>query len=179
MLITAETFHKAIGFATQAHKEQYRKGDGRPYILHPIEVMVLAMNLKKSVNTFLIGIVCMLHDTAEDCEEVTLEIIAKEFGYAVAALVDELTLNKEEYKTIGKTECLKRHTIAMSSYALFIKLCDRYCNIKDMVSMNEVFRTRYIAETREILENLESRKLTKTHRKLINMIYKQCKQWES
>lgn len=178
MVITAETFHKAIGFATQAHKGQYRKGDGRPYILHPMEVMLLAMNIKKSVNAFLIGTVCILHDTVEDCD-VTLETIAKEFGYAVAALVEELTLLKENYKTIGKTEYLKQETLKMSSYALFIKLCDRFCNVRDMASMSEEFRTNYIAETYAILSNLENRNLTKSHRTLIKMIYKQCEQWES
>lgn len=33
----------------------------------------------------------LLHDTVEDCENVTLEVIEKEFGQEVALLVDGVT----------------------------------------------------------------------------------------
>jgi len=42
----------------------------------------------------------LLHDTVEDCENVSLQDIAKKFGYYVAALVDELTSNESQIKKI-------------------------------------------------------------------------------
>ena len=36
---------KAIAFATKAHAGQFRKGTDRPYILHAIETMIIAMRL--------------------------------------------------------------------------------------------------------------------------------------
>lgn len=175
-MITADTFEKAILFAIKAHKGQVRKGDGRPYILHPISVMQRISAIKQSENIYLLGAAAILHDTVEDCG-VTLEEIAREFGYHVAAIVSELTLDKANYETIGKAEYLARELYGMSSYALAIKLCDRLDNICDMKYMKKEFIVRYIDETYYILERVMLRKLTKTHKKLIKMILKEMKKY--
>jgi GTP pyrophosphokinase len=175
-MITAETFEKAILFAVKAHIGQVRKGDGRPYILHPISVMQRISAIKTSSNIYLLGAAAILHDTVEDCG-ITLEEIAREFGHHVAALVSELTLDKSNYEKIGKAEYLARELYGMSSYALAIKLCDRLDNICDMKDMKKEFIARYIDETYFILKRIESRKLTKTHRKLIKMINKEIKKY--
>lgn len=169
--MTSEMLSKAILFAVKAHEGQYRKGDGRPYILHPLSVMYRIDKNKKSSNRYLLAVAAILHDTVEDCG-VTLEQIAKEFGYKVAALVDELTLDKEKYELLGKKEYLARELYGMSSYALAIKLCDRLDNVDDMESMTPAFQTKYKEETLFILERIKGRKLTKTHKKLIKQINK-------
>lgn len=174
-MISAKTFERALIFSARAHENQYRKGDGRPYILHPISVMTRILSVKKSVNAFLLGTAALLHDVVEDCwPEKTkgekLHLIAMEFGWQVAALVDELTLDKENYEKMGKTEYLCQETLKMSSYALAIKLCDRLDNVCDMESMSLDFKIKYIKETYKILQNLSNRTLTKTHKKLIVMI---------
>jgi len=111
----------------------------------------------------------------EDCG-VTLKKIAKKFGHHVASLVEELTLDKSKYQTIGKTEYLCQEVLKMSSYALCIKLCDRLDNVRDMKKMPDSFKTRYTTETLKILEALKDRKLTKTHKKLIKLIKKEITQ---
>jgi len=58
----------------------------------------------------------LLHDTVEDCENISLQEIAENFGYYVAALVDELTSNESEIKKIGKTDYLKNKMTNISSY---------------------------------------------------------------
>ncbi len=177
-MVTAETFHRAIEFATKAHKGQYRKSSGRPYILHPIEVMSLAMQMKNSKNVFLIGTAAILHDADEDNDQVSIKLIAEEFGYAVASIVDELTTNKEECLAMGKDNYLLAKMLKMSSYALYIKLCDRYLNICEMKGVAEAFKEKYSKETRFIVDGLIERKLTKSHRKIIKLIGKELIKWQ-
>lgn len=174
MKITSELFQKAIEFAVKAHSKQTRKGDGRPYIVHPFAVMLTLAEVKKSKNAFLLAIVCLLHDVVEDCG-ITIEEIAKEFGYQIASLVDELTTNKEECRRLGKTEYLAQKMFNMSSYALVIKLCDRLNNLSDMETLTDEFKKKTIDSTKIILERISKRKLSPTHKKLIKLIEKKLK----
>ncbi|MFZ2150916.1 MAG: HD domain-containing protein [Candidatus Absconditicoccaceae bacterium] len=165
-------FEKALEFALQKHKGQKRKGNDMPYYRHPISVAKNIETYKKSKNIELLMTAALLHDTVEDCENVTLQEIAEKFGYYVAALVDELTSNESEIKKIGKTEYLKNKMINMSSYGLVIKLSDRLDNVRDLDTTSKIFQKKYTKETLEILDHLESgiRKLTATHKKLIEKI---------
>ena len=173
--INVNTFEKAILFAVKAHKGQRRKGDGRPYILHPMSVLKTLYEVKDSKNMYLLATAAILHDVVEDCG-VTLKKIAREFGHQVAALVEELTLNKEKYETIGKSKYLCQEVIKMSSYALCIKLCDRLDNVRDMKKMSDDFKKKYKSETWDIINTLEEkRKLTKTHKKLVKFIKKEIR----
>lgn len=169
--INQSTLERAIIYSAKAHAGQTRKGDGRPYILHPLSVMFRVDKNKKSTNRYLLAVAAILHDTVEDCG-VTLQQIAEEFGYQVAALVDELTLDKAKYESIGKKEYLAQELYGMSSYALTIKLCDRLDNLEDMENMSESFQQKYKEETLYILNHIKTRKLTGTHRKLIKQINK-------
>ena len=173
--LTSQDLERAIVFATEKHSGQVRKGDGRPYVLHPLEVLIRLHQAKTSKNMFLLLVAAILHDVVEDCyddQTQGLRDIADMFGYHVAALVEELTLDKSKYETIGKKEYLAVELVKMSSYALCIKLVDRLVNIIDMKSMDEEFKTKYKTDTRFILIYLQSsgRKLTRTHKKLIKQI---------
>ena len=172
MKCTADTFEKALIFSIQSHHGQKRKGDGRPYIMHPLTVMATLYDIKHSSNALLIATAAVLHDVVEDCN-VSISTIAKKFGHQVASLVDELTSDKNEISKMGKTEYLKKKMLEMSSYALIIKLCDRYDNVKDLGSLSIDNAIRIANETNDILLFLsDNRKLTKTHKVLINLIDK-------
>ena len=164
-------FEKALEFAIKYHKGQYRKNSNMPYVWH---VMCVAKNVeffKKSKNLELLLVAALLHDTYEDCEGVTLEMIAKEFGYKVAAIVEELSSDPVLVKEMGKTEYLKDKMTKMSSYALVIKLSDRLDNVKDLNEAKPEFKERYKKETLDILTYIfTKRKLTKTHKALIEAI---------
>lgn len=177
-MITAEKFADIIEFAITSHKGQTRKGDGRPYITHPLSVMHRVNEVKRgSKNIYLLGGVALLHDVCEDCG-VSVDEIAERFGHSVASIVAELTLDKTKYETIGKTKYLSEHMADMSSYALTIKLCDRLDNICDMQSMPDEFVSEYTEETASILSYLEThRKLTKTQKKLVRKIYKELENY--
>lgn len=174
MKIDSKLLEKAIIFATDKHKGMVRKGNGMPYILHPLSVLIILNEVKKSKNQFLLAIACIFHDLIEDTD-VTLEDIAKEFGYGVASLVSELTSDKDKIKEMGKAPYLLDKMLNMSSYALCIKLADRLHNISDMSTMSDEFKHKYSIETNFILDGLVNRKLTKTHMKLISKIKKQLK----
>lgn len=171
-MVSNEIVEKAIIFSTKAHFGQKRKGNGLSYILHPMRIATTLLEVKESRNINLLLTAVFCHDTVEDCG-VKLSTIAKNFGHAVASLVEELTLDKSKYETIGKTKYLSQEVLKMSSYALCIKLCDRLDNVRDMKKMSESFKNRYRAETREILDSLKNRKITKTHAKLIKLIEKE------
>lgn len=171
MIINADTLQKAIEFAAKAHRGQHRKGDGRPYIVHPMSVMARVNKSKESSNAHLLAVCAILHDTVEDCGT-TLDEISSNFGYYVAAIVEELTLDKSKYETIGKTKYLAQEMTKMSSYALVIKLCDRLDNLEDMKHMHKEFQLRYLKETQDILDYVLVRRMriSPTHRMLIAQI---------
>ncbi len=167
-------FEKALEFALKKHKWQQREWKNMPYYRHPICVAKNIETYKKSKNIELLMTAALLHDTVEDCKDVTIQEIAEKFGYYVAALVDELTSNESEIKKIGKTEYLKNKMATMSSYGLVIKLSDRLDNVKDLHTMPQAFQKKYTKETIEIIDYIESwiRKLTQTHQRLIKEIRK-------
>ena len=87
---------KAIIFATNAHKGQFRKS-GEEYVTHPIAVAEILAEQK--FDTFSI-ITALLHDTIEDTS-VTKEQIADIFSKEVANLVEGVTkLKKIDYLLI-------------------------------------------------------------------------------
>lgn len=74
---------KAIVFATEKHKTQFRKGGKIPYIVHPIEVMFILMNEQADEDAIIAG---LLHDTVEDTKT-TISEIEENFGERVAKIV--------------------------------------------------------------------------------------------
>lgn len=178
-MVTAETLERAIIYATEKHKGVTRKGDGTPYIIHPIRVMMTLFGIKgNSVNIYLLAVAAILHDVVEDCG-VTIQEIAELFGYDVAAIVEQLTSDSDKIEAMGKTEYLTQKLLKISSYALVIKLIDRLDNIKDMKTMPETFSSRQIKSTMVILNALEmGRKLTGTHKTLISMIREEMDKYQ-
>ena len=83
---------KAILFASKAHAGQYRKGTGRPYILHPIETMLIVLRLADDEDVLAAAV---LHDTVENTS-VTIGRIEKEFGSRVAGLVASVSEDKRK-----------------------------------------------------------------------------------
>lgn len=82
---------KAFLFAYHAHDGQKRK-DGKPYIVHPVEV---AMELARNGASEELICAGFLHDTIEDAE-ITREQLEKAFTPYVAELVAEDSEDKEK-----------------------------------------------------------------------------------
>lgn len=82
---------KAIIFATKAHAGTCRKGKDKPYILHPLEAMMIVMQNTDDEDILAAAV---LHDTVEDTS-VTIKRIENEFGPRVAELVASVTEDKK------------------------------------------------------------------------------------
>jgi (p)ppGpp synthase/HD superfamily hydrolase len=159
---------KAIDIAYAKHSKQTRKASSDPYINHPIMVSYTVSNFKKSKNIHELIIAAILHDTLEDTN-LKPEYITKHFGKLVSSLVFELTDDKDRIKSEGKVEYQKSKWVGLSSYGLYIKLCDRLCNVLDNP------KPEYKLNTIQILKHLKrNRKLSGSHKAVIIEIEKAC-----
>lgn len=156
-------------FAVTAHKGVKRKGDGRPYILHPTAVMHRIYDNKPSKNMYLLMACAVLHDTVEDCPDITHNVLEARFGPDVAKIVSELTNDKHKMAELGKSNYMLLKMNTMSSYALCLKLCDILENVLDVRNAPKKLVTDTHTRARYILKNLD-RPLTKTHKRLIKQI---------
>ena len=119
---------KAIIKALALHEGQERKGDGGPYIVHPLETAFIVSRYT-SDDTLIAAAV--LHDTVEDTPY-TLEKLTEEFGQQVAALVSALTQKKEITDWAERRrENIER--IKQTQHAPFIKAADCLSNMRSLV----------------------------------------------
>ena len=149
---------KAYKFAEQAHAGQKRKS-GEPYFIHPCFVASILTELMIDPPTIAAG---LLHDTVEDCENITLETIRQEFGDEVAQMVDGVTkLDKLDFadKEEAQAESLRKMILAMSKdiRVVLIKLADRLHNMRTLKHQSENRRVAIARETLDIYAPLAHR----------------------
>lgn len=122
----------AYEFAAKAHEGQTRSS-GQPYIIHPLAVAFILLDLGMDTDTICAAI---LHDVVEDTP-CTLDDLKKRFGQDVAMLVDGVTklnkipaFNREEQQA----ENVRKILLAMSQdiRVMIIKLCDRLHNMRTL-----------------------------------------------
>lgn len=85
----ARTLEDAIALAVTAHRGQRDKA-GRPYILHPLRLM-MAVGPDEAV-----AMAAVLHDVVEDSDETLASLRERGFSEAVVRAVDHLTRREGE-----------------------------------------------------------------------------------
>ena len=128
------TEERAIRYAAEAHKGSTRKGSGLPYIVHPMEVMMICRQMTDDVD---VAAAAALHDVVEDTPK-TIKDIEETFGTRIAALVGLESENKREDQPkkdtwkIRKQENLERERTAPVE-AKLIMLADKISNMRSTV----------------------------------------------
>lgn len=156
--------NEAIEFATKAHEGQFRKGTKRPYIVHPVEVADIVTSMTHDEEVICAAV---LHDTIEDCEGVTAEVLADKFGERVAALVQHESEDKSKSWEERKSATIQRLEEVPREVKM-IALADKLSNMRDIdrdyPKYGEAFWLRfrmqskaamgwYYKSIREVLEN--------------------------
>ena len=147
-----QVFWDALDFALDAHGSQWRRS-GDPYIMHPCSVAkILAEEL--DIRNPEILAAALLHDTVEDVAAVTGEVIRRNFGPNVEAIVEGCT--KVTHYT-GDRQTFKKlvHRKIFSGAAaklevMLVKLADRLHNLRTLSSMPRHKRQKIAAETLDI-----------------------------
>lgn len=148
---------KAYIFAARAHKGQIRRS-GEPYLSHPLEVTNILAEMNLDLITLIAG---LLHDVPEDTE-VTIAEIRENFGKEVAMLVEGVTkIGRVEDATPEETraETIRKIILAMTDdlRVIFIKLVDRWHNLKTLHFLSEEKQKQIAQETLEIYAPIANR----------------------
>ncbi|PWL73738.1 (p)ppGpp synthetase, partial [Candidatus Gastranaerophilales bacterium] len=148
---------QAYLFAKRLHEGQYRISE-EPYIIHPVEVAKILVDLKVDTHTLMAA---FLHDILEDTDTKPEEI--KElFGEDVLTLVQGVTkLGKLQFKSKEErqAENFRRLFIAMANdiRIIFLKLADRLHNMRTLNFMAANKQQKIARETLDIFAPLANR----------------------
>ncbi len=148
---------QAFLFAERLHSGQYRVSE-EPYIVHPVEVAKILVNLKADTHTI---IAAFLHDILEDTDTKPEEI-EQLFGKDVLSLVQGVTkLGKLQFKSKEErqAENFRRLFIAMANdiRVIFLKLADRLHNMRTLNFMAAPKQQKIARETLDIFAPLANR----------------------
>ena len=145
----------ALGFAEESHQGQYRKS-GDDYIVHPVEVAKILMDMKMDTDTIVAG---RLHDVLEDTL-IPIADIKYNFGDTVATLVDGVTkLKALPNGTKNQAENIRKMILAMAENirVILIKLADRLHNMRTLKFMKPEKQQSISKETLDIYAPLAHR----------------------
>lgn len=153
----ANKIMEAYSLAKDAHISQ-KRSSGEPYVIHPMEVAMILMDMGLDVDTVIAG---LLHDIIEDTD-MPYENIEILFGKEVADLVDGVTkLGRIAFKTKEEqqAESLRKMFLAMAKdiRVIIIKLADRLHNLRTLEYVDEEKQREKAYETLEIYAPLAHR----------------------
>jgi (p)ppGpp synthase/HD superfamily hydrolase len=132
-VVLGDRFDRAFALASELHRDQTRKGSQIPYVGHLLGVCSLVIESRGSEDE---AIAALLHDSAEDQGGVgTLERIRREFGDAVADIVEECSdsLGDPKPPWRERKEAYLEHLKEASPGGLRVSLADKVHNMRTIV----------------------------------------------
>lgn len=150
---------KAFEYARYHHGRQVRES-GEPYILHPIGVAEILLDIRMDLTSLQSG---LLHDLLEDGDPpVSMADLTREFGEQVARVVDGVTkIGKLDLhgKEERQAESLRKMLLAMVSdiRVIIVKLADRLHNMRTLDSLSRIRQEKIATETVEIYAPIANR----------------------
>jgi len=147
-----QVFWDALAFAEKAHYDQWRRS-GDAYILHPCSVAkILAEEMDITDPEILAA--ALLHDTVEDVEEVTSDVVGEHFGSYVQAIVEGCTkVTHRSGNRQADSKLVHRKIFsgaALRPEVMLVKLADRLHNLRTLRAMPRNKRQRIADETLDI-----------------------------
>jgi GTP pyrophosphokinase len=141
---------EAFRFAAAQHTGQ-RRVSGEPYMLHPLQVTSLLLDMNLDMTCLQTG---LLHDVVEDTS-VTLEQVEKKFGKDVAHCVGGVTkLTRLDFasKEVRQAESLRKMLLAMVDdiRVILVKLADRVHNMRTLGALPPEKQASIAQETIDI-----------------------------
>ncbi len=147
-----EVFWNALDFACNAHFDQWRKS-GDAYILHPCSVARILAEEMDIVSPEILA-AALLHDTVEDVEEVTGEVVGQKFGSYVQAIVEGCTkvthVSGDKQQNSQNTHRKIFSGAALRPEVMLVKLADRLHNLRTLQALPKRKRQRISDETVDI-----------------------------
>jgi len=173
--VAVETIRRAHEFAAKAHQGQYRKS-GEPYLVHLVATGYYLAALRLDITSIVAG---LLHDTIEDTD-VTYDDLEKEFGHAVARIVEGVSKfgeigHRHRLWEAGRAETEDRRqradrakqqaenvrkmflAMAEDPRVVIVKLADRLHNMRTLEYQPPEKQRRIALDTREIYAPLAGR----------------------
>ena len=179
LIETSPYLKKAYTLAKNAHEGQFR-AEGTPYFTHCVEVTRILYEEWKitDIRKLAVG---LLHDTIEDCEEMTLGELAKEFGPDVATWVDGVSkFRSDRGESNGQSKAERdRETVRkvfsknlIDPFVGVAKLADRLHNMRTLGFMPAEKRIAKANETKGYAKLAESLGMWQVMRELENLSMK-------
>jgi len=140
----------ACKWAQELHAGQ-KRASGEPYVIHPIRVAEILINLQMDATAVKAG---LLHDILEDTQ-VTRAEIKERFGPEVLHLVNGVTkinIVNVKNKTVQERETIRKMILAMDKdiRVILIKLADKRHNMSTLQYVSEERQKRIARECLEI-----------------------------
>jgi len=150
-----EFLFSVLDFAIKAHGEQKRKS-GEPYVIHPVGV---ALRLLEKYGDLELVAAGLLHDTVEDCPQVTVLELYERFGESIGFMVDAVTKTRDtffEYPGLKIPDRVERMLWGgmKDPRVLILKIADRENNLETLGALKDNKQIRMAFETQAIYEPL-------------------------
>ena len=148
---------RAHRFAAFAHRGQ-RRGSGRPFIFHGIEVASIIADLHLDTTSVMAG---LLHDVCEDTS-ITVKEVRGDFGDEIANIVEGLTnISDLALKSSEAQQSINFRRMILSMIkdvrVMMVKFADRLHNMRTLEFLNPATRYRIAKETLEVYAPLAHR----------------------